>query len=77
MMETNQKSLIENLKSPAVRGLQPFVDPVKDLRLRKDLGGNSWFKGIYKGKETTRLLLCGAGGPMGLKLQGRLLKSAL
>lgn len=44
--ETGKKPLTENLKSTA-KGLQPFVDPIGDLKLRKDLDGNSWFVAFH------------------------------
>ena len=41
-MESNQKTLLENLKQP-VRGIMPFVKPAKDLLWKKEFSVNSWF----------------------------------
>ena len=41
-MIANQKSLLENLKTPS-SGLTPFLDPIRDLLWKKDVNSNSWF----------------------------------
>lgn len=41
-MNSNQKSLVENLKGD-VKGLLPYVNPVEDLVWKKEFIGNSWF----------------------------------